>query len=109
MSQLITREYQGLTFTFREDGYFYMTKAAKAFGKDMQVFSRRDDTVEYIDALAKTVPDTELVEAKAGRYGGTWIPMRNNAFPRRKVLAGNHSSSVNQASTSWSFAPPPRS
>ncbi len=66
MSKLITREYKGLTFTFREDGYFNMTKAAKAFGKDMQVFSRRDDTVEYIDALAKTVPDTELVEAKAG-------------------------------------------
>lgn len=49
-----------------------MTKAAKAFGKDLQVFIRRDDTVEYIDALSKTVPDTELVEAKAGRYGGTW-------------------------------------
>jgi len=28
--------------------------------------------VEYIGALSKTVPDTELVQAKAGRYGGTW-------------------------------------
>lgn len=59
-------------FTFREDGYFNMTDAAKKFGKDLQVFIRRDDTVEYIDALSKTVPDTELVQAKAGRYGGTW-------------------------------------
>lgn len=59
-------------FTFREDGYFNMTDAAKKFGKDLQVFIPRDDTVEYIDALSKTVPDTELVQAKAGRYGGTW-------------------------------------
>ncbi len=70
--QLITREYQGNVFTFRENGYFNMTDAAKKFGKDLQVFIRRDDTVEYIDALSKTVPDTELVQAKAGRYGGTW-------------------------------------
>lgn len=61
---LITREYNGNVFHFREDGYFNMTKAAKAFGKDLQVFIRRDDTVEYIDALSKTVPDTELVQAK---------------------------------------------
>lgn len=70
--QLITREYNGNVFTFREDGYFNMTDAAKKFGKDLQVFIRRDDTVEYIDALSKTVPDTELVQAKAGRNGGTW-------------------------------------
>lgn len=70
--QLITREYNGNVFTFREDGYFNMTDAAKKFGKDLQVFIRRDDTVEYIDALSKTVPDIELVQAKAGRYGGTW-------------------------------------
>lgn len=49
-----------------------MTKAAKAFGKDLQVFIRRDDTLEYIDALSKTVPDTELTQAARGRNGGTW-------------------------------------
>lgn len=28
MGALITKEYNGLSFTFREDGYFNMTKAA---------------------------------------------------------------------------------
>ncbi|MBU1804142.1 MAG: hypothetical protein KKC02_03615 [Gammaproteobacteria bacterium] len=30
---LISREYNGNVFHFREDGYFNMTKAAKAFGR----------------------------------------------------------------------------
>lgn len=80
---LIAREYNGNVFHFREDGYFNMTKAAKAFGKDLQVFIRRDDTVEYIDALSKTVPDTELVQAKAGRYGGTWAHPKLAVFYAR--------------------------
>lgn len=69
---MIEQTYNGAVFYFREDGYFNMTKAAKAFGKDLQVFIRRDDTVEYIDALSKTVPDTELTQAFPGRHGGTW-------------------------------------
>jgi len=80
---LISRGYNGNVFHFREDGYFNMTKAAKAFGKDLQVFIRRDDTVEYIDALSKTVPGTELVQAKAGRYGGTWAHPKLAVFYAR--------------------------
>lgn len=49
-----------------------MTKAAKAFGKDLSNFMRSPDALEYIEALSKTVESTELVEAKAGRNGGTW-------------------------------------
>ena len=72
MSNLIQREFQGQMFSFREDGYFNMTEAAKQFGKDLQVFIRRDDTTEYMTALSKTVSDTELTQSSRGRYGGTW-------------------------------------
>lgn len=75
MNNIITRDYNGQVFQFRADGYFNMTKAAQAFGKDLQVFMRRDDTVEYVDALSQTVPDTDcpIVQAyRGGRTPGTW-------------------------------------
>ncbi len=72
MRQLITRDYKGTAFTFREDGYFNMTKAAKAFGKQLQHFWNSPATAEYLEAMANTSKSDVLVEAKAGRYGGTW-------------------------------------
>lgn len=44
---LITRDYEGHTFLFREDGYFNMTKAAKAFGKRMDNFLRTIESRDY--------------------------------------------------------------
>ncbi|EIU4422451.1 KilA-N domain-containing protein [Pseudomonas aeruginosa] len=70
--QLITREYNGNVFTFREDGYFNMTDAAKKFGKDLSNFTRSPETVEYLDALANSVKSTDLIESQRGRNGGTW-------------------------------------
>ena len=77
---IITRDYQGMTFQFREDGYFNMTKAAKHFGKDLSNFMRSPDTIEYLEALEGTVKSTDhsdsLVEAKRGYhlnpYVGSW-------------------------------------
>lgn len=69
----ITREYNGNVFHFREDGYFNMTKAAKAFGKDARKFFLTQETKEYLAALEETVPKTaQLVETSMGRNGGTW-------------------------------------
>lgn len=51
MSQLITREYKGITFLFREDGYFNMTKAAKSFGKRLDNFFANADTQDYLRGL----------------------------------------------------------
>jgi hypothetical protein len=70
-TQLITRNYNNLTFTFRDDGFFNMTKAAKHFGKDLSHFMRSPDTLLYIDAL-KSAKNAELVETKRGHTGGTW-------------------------------------
>jgi len=68
---LIIREYNGNVFHFREDGYFNMTKAAKAFGKEAKEFLRLPTTVEYVAALEK-VGISPVYEARQGRNGGTW-------------------------------------
>lgn len=70
--QLITRKYNGNVFTFREDGYFNMTDAAKKFGRRLDKFWESDETSEYLAALENTLKTGELVDAKVGRNGGTW-------------------------------------
>lgn len=66
---LTTRNYNGLTFTFRADGFFNMTKAAQHFGKTLEHFNRSPTTLEYIDAF-KSANYTGLVETKRGNGGG---------------------------------------
>jgi hypothetical protein len=69
---IITRDYNGQTFSFRDDGYFNMTKAAKVFGKEAKHFWSLPSTVEYLEALHETVGKSDLYEARPGRNGGTW-------------------------------------
>jgi len=66
-----------MAFTFREDGYFNMTKAAAHFGREIHEYLRLPSTGDYIEALAKTLKaktgiSPELVQAKSGRYGRTF-------------------------------------
>ena len=72
MSQLITREYRGNTFVFREDGYINMTKTAKEFGKRIDDFLVNKATTEYMEALANTGNVRDLLKTKRGHNGGTW-------------------------------------
>lgn len=72
MTQLITKEYQGMSFVFREDGYFNMTKAAQSFGKFLPDFLRSTSVIEYMDALSKTGNFPDLIETRRGNGGGTW-------------------------------------
>ena len=78
---LITKHYKGTPFLFRQDGYFNMTQAAKAFGKRMDSFWRADGVRMYCYELSQAVGanDTDscdlsygLTEAKRGNNGGTW-------------------------------------
>lgn len=73
---LITREWNDKTFLFREDGYFNMTKTAKAFGKDVYEYLRLPSTVEYLDALTGKIPDKEFIKTQRGSglhmTTGTW-------------------------------------
>lgn len=75
MVHFAASSFNGTAFEFREDGYFNMTKAAKAYGKDLQVFIRREDTLEYVEALSQTVSDTDcnvIEKHRGGRSPGTW-------------------------------------
>lgn len=73
---LITRDYNGTPFVFREDGWFNMTKAAKAFNKNLSNFWQSPDTEVYVKELAritgKGMDSSEFVETKMGRTGGTF-------------------------------------
>lgn len=71
---LITRDFNGLAFSFRADGWFNMTKAAQHFGKKLSHFWDSPETAEYVAALAQ-LPGFRGVKpscATPGRYGGTW-------------------------------------
>ena len=73
---VITRDYKGTPFQFREDGFFNMTKAAKYFGKRLDHFWENAYTVEYVEELRNVLTHRnpgKLIEATSGRYhGGTW-------------------------------------
>ncbi len=88
-STTLTKDFNGLPIVFREDGYINMTKALKAFpGKQLVHFWTNDGTALYMVHLAEALglihrvsDDLEwdaagakeaLVEAKMGRYGGTF-------------------------------------
>lgn len=82
MTALVTREFDGAAYQFRDDGYFNMTHAAKAFGKKLDHFWEADGTRRYCFELANATGliardsgdlSYGLAEAKRGRYGGgTW-------------------------------------
>lgn len=73
---LITKSYNDMTFTFREDGYFNMTKAAAQFGKETKYFLRLASTIEYIAALGEFSTRKEFVTIQRGSgllpSVGTW-------------------------------------
>lgn len=52
---LLTKSHNGMAFTFREDGWFNMTKAAKHFGKRLDHFMASPDTKEYIEEVSKVL------------------------------------------------------
>ncbi|MBK5355049.1 KilA-N domain-containing protein [Pseudomonas sp. TH41] len=69
---LITKDWQGKTFTFREDGYFNMTKAAREFGKNLSNFKAAAETIAFCHELSKAMDFISLLEVTKGRYGATW-------------------------------------
>lgn len=71
---IITKTYNGtVPFLFRADGWFNMTKGAKAFGKFLPHFMRSPETVKYVEALKRNTADSaDFVETTMGRNGGTW-------------------------------------
>lgn len=79
---VVVRDYNGMRFKFREDGYFNMTHAAKNFDKRLDKFWTAHDTIAYKQALMEAMPTSPsegvlgLVDVVPGnRYvagRGTW-------------------------------------
>jgi hypothetical protein len=73
---LISREWEGQVFLFREDGYFNMNKTSEAFGKHLPNFWKSPETERYMEILSRTIDSTDLVHIVPGnRYvpgRGTW-------------------------------------
>jgi hypothetical protein len=68
---VLTKDFNGHALTFREDGWFNMTKAASSYGRRIQDFFRLVPTVEYLEAMEK-VGISHLYTSAPGRHGGTW-------------------------------------
>ncbi|WP_156952464.1 KilA-N domain-containing protein [Microvirgula aerodenitrificans] len=86
MMQIIKAEFDGHTMQFREDGWFNATVAAERFGKRVDHWLANRETDQYITALSEllnTRNSGELIHARKGRNGGTWLhPKLAVAFAR---------------------------
>ncbi|HCB12141.1 MAG TPA: DNA-binding protein [Gammaproteobacteria bacterium] len=73
---LVALDYQGLTVSFNEDGWFNATAVADRFGKRVDHYLANAETQNYIAALCEgenTRKVGDFVRAKRGRNGGTWF------------------------------------
>lgn len=71
----LTLAYNNQPFVFREDGYINMTKAAKAFGKQLNNFWKSPETREYVEVLSEVsnIQIEGLTNVyRGGRTPGTW-------------------------------------
>lgn len=74
VTTVITAEYQGNGYSFRDDGWFSATEAAKRYGKDPNEWVRLPSTVEYLAAINRKYGKIPYLETKRGRRnGGTWL------------------------------------
>lgn len=62
ITNVVERDYNGMMFKFREDGYFNMTHAAKQFGKHIDDFFRLDGSKTYMIELAKILAPADVRE-----------------------------------------------
>ena len=81
----IIKQFNDTPITFNDEGWFNATEAAKSFNKETAQWLRLPGTVEYMAALAESIPVeiTGLVATKRGQHGGTWLhPKLGVAFAR---------------------------
>lgn len=88
---LIVASYNGDGYSFREDGWFNATEAAKRYGKEPHEWLRLPDTQRYVDALTRHYKPgfSRFVETRRGGntrkpgIAGTWLhPKLAVAFAR---------------------------
>lgn len=80
---IVAADYQGLAVYFTEDAWFNATEAAGRFGKRPNDWLALDDVKAYMAVAENTGVAGNLVKAKRGKNGGTWLhPMLAVAFAR---------------------------
>jgi len=82
---LVTREYQGQSITYQDDGWFNATQAAGKFGKRIDHWMDNQETKDYISAVCaiSNTPVSGYLKTKRGNSGGTWLhPKLAVAFAR---------------------------
>lgn len=73
---IVKTEYQGISVSFTDEGWFNATAAAKKFGKAPNEWLRLPDTEAYLKALESRygkIPYVKTNKARADRGGGTWL------------------------------------
>lgn len=76
MSALVTAEYQGVAYSFQDDGWFNATAAAKRYGKEAGEWLRLPTTIDYLRAVERKHGKIPHFKTKRGRPdlgGGTWL------------------------------------
>ena len=76
MSDLVSRAWNGTPIARRTtDGYVNATAMCKANGKEWSKYRESDRCQNYLDALAETseIRMFDLIEARQGNGGGTWV------------------------------------
>ena len=83
---LVKAEYSGFRISFDESGWFNATAAAAHFGRRVDFWIKTNETKDYIAALGRhlnTSKKRDLIKARRGRHGGTWLhPRLAVAFAR---------------------------
>lgn len=69
---LINDTAKELAFTFREDGYFNMTKAATIFGKNLSDFWKNDFAAPVVSELKNALYPSPVSYNLTGCEWGTW-------------------------------------
>ncbi len=74
-SRALVLEYEGQPVQFTAGGWIDGTNVARRFGKRLDNWLRSPSTKEYMGALADlySLKSSELVQARAGRSGGTML------------------------------------
>lgn len=75
-ASLVALDYQGLTVSFNEDGWFNATAAAAHYGKRLDHYLANAETQDYIAALCEGGNPRKVgdfVRTQRGRNGGTWF------------------------------------
>ncbi len=75
-THLVSRSWNGTSITRRTtDGYVNATAMCKANKKRWSDYRESDRCQQYLDALSQTteIPVFDLIEARQGQGGGTWV------------------------------------